>query len=113
MPTRTPAETVQAYFAAVNGRDIEAIQQVFAPQGELVTPTGRFVGPQAIAEFYAAAVFPAADLVARPVLLLADGERVGVEIELTMHGQKTRVADFFLIRHGRVERLAVYLAAST
>ncbi len=110
MPTRSPAETAAAYFAAINARDTAGIQQVFAAQAELITPAGRVVGPAAIAEFYAAHAFTAADLHAQPGPLLVDGDRVGVEIVLQMHGGRTRVADFFEIRAGCITRLAVYLA---
>jgi ketosteroid isomerase-like protein len=109
MATRSPADTAAAYFAAINARDTAGIQQVFAPQGELITPAGRVVGPAAIAEFYAAQAFAAADLHARPGPLLIVGDRVAVEIVLQMHGLQTRVADFFEVRDGRIDRLAVYL----
>jgi ketosteroid isomerase-like protein len=109
MAPRDPAATATAYFAAINARDPAAIRAVFAPQGELLTPAGRVVGPDAIAEFYASQAFTAPDLRAHPGPLVVGGERVAVEIELQMHGQRTRVADVFVVRDGRIERLAVYL----
>jgi hypothetical protein len=109
MTTRSATETAEAYFAAINGRDPAGIRAVFAPQGELVTPAGRVTGASQIAEFYASQAFTAADLAARPGPFLVSGERVAVEIELQMHDQRTRVADFFLVRAGLIERLAVYL----
>jgi hypothetical protein len=110
MTTRQTAETAAAYFAAINARDPAAIRRVFAPQSELITPAGRFVGAAQIADFYAAQAFTATDLAAHPGPLLVDGERVAVEIVLQMHGQSTRVADFFEVRDGLVQRLAIYLA---
>jgi len=109
MTTRSPADTAQAYFAAINARDAAAIREVFAPTGELLSPAGRIVGPDAIAEFYAAQAFTASDLLARPGPMLVSGERVAVEIILQVHGQQSRVADFFEIRAGCIERLAIYL----
>ena len=109
MTTRSPAETARAYFAAINARDAAAIRAVFAPTGELISPAGRIVGADAIAEFYAAQAFTAPDLLAQPGPLLVVGDRVAVEIVLRIHGQQSRVADVFDVRAGRVERLAVYL----
>ncbi len=109
MATRGPAETATAYFAAINARDPAAIRAVFAPQAELITPAGRFVGVTAIAEFYAAQAFTAADLAAEPGPFLVGGDRLAVEIVLQMHGQRSRAADVFEIRDGAVQRLAVYL----
>ncbi|MFQ5668112.1 MAG: nuclear transport factor 2 family protein [Candidatus Binatia bacterium] len=110
MTPRSAADAAQAYFAAVNARDAAAMREVFAPQGELVTPAGRVVGPDQIAAFYTRQAFAAEDLEAHPGPLLVDGNRVAVEIELHMHGQRTRVADFFEVRDGLIQRLAVYLA---
>jgi hypothetical protein len=110
MSSRPPADTAQAYFRAINARDPQAIRDVFAAEGALVTPAGRISGRDAIAAFYAAQAFTAPDLHAEPGPLLVGGDSVAVEIVLRMHGQRTRVADFFLVRDGLIERLAVYLA---
>lgn len=112
MTTRSPADTAQAYFTAINARDAAAIRTMFAPTGELLSPAGRIVGSDAIAEFYATQAFTASDLLARPGPLLVSGERVAVEIVLQIHGQRSRVADVFEIRAGRIERLAIYLGGS-
>jgi ketosteroid isomerase-like protein len=109
MTTRVPAEVAAAYFRAINGRDENAIRNLFAPDAVLITPAGRMVGPAAITAFYATQVFPASDLEARPGPLLIADTQVAVEIQLRMQGQPTRVADFFEVRGGLIQRLSVYL----
>ena len=57
-----PEAVANAYFAAIRAHDVEGIKQVFAPTAELVTPTGTYIGPDNIAEFYAGQAFAAPDL---------------------------------------------------
>ena len=109
MSPRSPEETAEAYFAAIRAHDVEGIKKVFAPTGELVTPTGTFVGPDGIAEFYAGQAFAAPDLQPQTGPFVIGAGRVAVEIVLQMYGQKSRVADFFEIRDGLIYRLTVYL----
>ena len=109
MTFRGPAEVADAYFAAINARDPAAIRAVFAPQAELVTPAGRFVGAAAIADFYATQAFTAPDLAAQPGPYLVDRQWLAVEIVLQMHGQRSRVADVFDVRDGVIQRLTIYL----
>ena len=112
MTPGSPKAVAEAYFAAIRARDVEGIKTVFAPAGELVTPTGSYVGPDRIAEFYTAQAFTAPDLQPQVGAFVIDGERLAVEIVLQMYGQKSRVADVFEIRDGLIQRLAVYLGGT-
>ena len=112
MRIRDPEETAEAYFAAIRAHDVEGIKHVFAPKGELVTPTGTYVGPDSIAEFYAGQAFAAPDLQPQVGPFIVAGGRVAVEIILQMYGQKSRVADVFEISDGLIQRLSVYLGGA-
>ncbi|HEX7522548.1 MAG TPA: nuclear transport factor 2 family protein [Acidimicrobiia bacterium] len=48
-----------AYVAAVNARDADALVSLFAPGGVLRHPVGTFETPGAIREFYVGLVFAA------------------------------------------------------
>jgi SnoaL-like domain len=112
MSPRSPRDIAAAYFTAIRARDVEGIKQVFAPGGELVTPTGTYVGPDGIADFYAGQAFTVPDLQPQTGPFVIDGNRVAVEIVLQMHGQKSRVADFFEICDGLIQRLTIYLGGA-
>ncbi len=112
MSTRSPRAVAEAYFAAICAHDADGIKQVFASSGELVTPTGTYVGPQGIADFYVGQAFTVPDLQPQTGLFIIDGDHVAVEIVLQMHGQKSRVADFFEIRDGLIQRLTIYLGGA-
>ncbi len=45
--------------------------------------------------------------------LVVDGERVAVEIELDADGSAVTLADFFTVRDGKIQRLAIYSLAPT
>ncbi len=104
-----PRETATAYFRAIATRDVETIRRLFAPDAELVSMAGTFRGPDEIAEFYAQTAFGFHDLMPHPGPYLVDGERLAVEIELEMGGNRNAVADFFTIRDGLVHRLVIYM----
>jgi hypothetical protein len=108
----TPSEIVDAYFAAIRAHDVDGIKKVFAPAGELVTPSGTYVGPDAIADFYAGQAFTAPDMQPQTGPYVVAGGRIAVEIILQMYGQKSRVGDFFEIRDGLIHRLAIYLGGA-
>jgi ketosteroid isomerase-like protein len=112
MSPKSPAEVVASYFDAIRRRDSQVMREVFAPSGELVTPAGTFVGPDAIADFYEVTVFVFDDLEPNPGPIVADGGRVAVEIELRMGGYLTEVADVFTIEDEKITRLAIYLGPS-
>jgi len=112
MTSRAPAAVADAYFAAIRSHDVDGIKHVFATTAELLTPTGTYVGPENIAQFYAGQAFAAPDLQPQVGPFLIDGNRLAVEIVLQMYGQKSRVADVFEIRDGFIQRLAVYLGGA-
>lgn len=74
--------------------------------------TGTYVGPDGIADFYAGQAFTVPDLQPQTGPFVIDGNRVAVEIVLQMHGQKSRIADFFEIRDGLIQRLTIYLGGA-
>ncbi len=43
-----------------------------------------------------------------PSAWAVDGDVVAVEIDLVAHGQQVSLADFFTVRDGRIQRLAIY-----
>ncbi len=96
-----------AYFDAVRARDADALRSLFAPDAELVTATGTFVGADAIADYYAELAFA---IEPQPTLgpFLVDGDRVAVEIDLTTTIGPMQVADVFTIADGQIARLAIY-----
>ncbi len=104
-----PTAVARAYFAAITAHDADAVQACFHDDAELVTATGTYRGPDAIGDFYRQNAFQFEDLRPTPGPLLADGDRVAVEIELRMGGRATPVADFFTIDGDRIRRLVIYL----
>ena len=98
---------IDAYFAALQARDADALGALFTDNADLVTVAGTFTGPTAIAGFYRDLAFQVEDLWPEPGPLIIDGERVAVEIELRMNGKVSLVGDFFTLRNGRIERLLI------
>jgi len=109
MSDTDPASVASRYFAAIRARDPEAIKTCFAEDADLVNAAGTVKGRDAIAEFYASTAFTFDDLAPSPGPFLIDGDRLAVEIDLRMAGAAHRVADFFEIRDGLVQRLAIYM----
>jgi hypothetical protein len=104
----TPAELATAYFDAIRGKDVEKIRSLFAADATLKTAFGVTEGADAIADFYANYAFQFDDLWPEPGPLIADGNRVAVEITLTAAGQTTNVADVFEIVDDKIHRLTIY-----
>jgi ketosteroid isomerase-like protein len=104
----TATDTIHAYFAAIRGKDADAIGALFTPDAELVTLAGTFVGPDAIAGFYRDLAFMVDDLWPEPGPLVIDGDRVAVEIRLRMNGTVSLVGDFFTLTAERISRLVIY-----
>jgi ketosteroid isomerase-like protein len=112
MNPKSYAEVVAHYFDGIRHRDTDRIREVFAPTAELVTPTGTYHGPDAIADFYATTAFMFEDIEPNPGPLIAESGRVAVEIELRLGGFITQVADVFTIEDEKIVRLAIYLGES-
>lgn len=103
----TPRAVVEAYFAGVTAGDPAAVAGLFAPDAVLVNAAGTLSGADAIARMYSAGLSPGA-MVPRPWRWAVDGDTVAVEIDLVAHGQQISLADFFTVRDGRIQRLAIY-----
>jgi uncharacterized protein (TIGR02246 family) len=99
---------VDAYFDAIRARDADALGALFTEDAVLVSQAGTFHGPAEIASFYRDLAFTITDLWPEPGELLVDGDRVAVEIRLTMGGTTNLVADVFTLAGDRIERLAIY-----
>jgi ketosteroid isomerase-like protein len=104
-----PAAVATRYFDAIRSHDVDGIKAVFAEDAELVSAGGTVTGRDAIADFYASTAFKVDDLSPNPGAFVVDGDRLAVEIDLTMGGAQHRVADFFEIRDGQVQRLVIYM----
>lgn len=109
MTDTDPATVANRYFAAIRGHDVDGIRAVFAEHAELVNAAGTVTGRDAIAGFYAKSAFTIDDLSPNPGPFMVDGERLAVEIDLVMGGKSNRVADFFEIRDGLIQRLVIYM----
>jgi ketosteroid isomerase-like protein len=101
-------ETVRSYFEAIRTRDVEALRRLFTPDAELVSAFGIVNGRDAIAGFYANYAFSFDDIWPEPGPLIVEGDRVAVEITLTMAGRTTQVADVFDVGNDGIRRLAIY-----
>jgi ketosteroid isomerase-like protein len=112
MSDADPGAVATRYFAAIRGHDVDGIKAVFADDAELVSAGGTVTGRDAIADFYARTAFQLDDLSPNPGPFVVDGDRLAVEIDLTMSGKQHRVADFFEIRDGLVHRLVIYMMPS-
>ncbi|MGH9025113.1 MAG: nuclear transport factor 2 family protein [Acidimicrobiia bacterium] len=101
-------QTVRSYFEAIRARDVEAIRGLFASDAELCSAFGVVNGADAIATFYADYAFQFDDIWPEPGPLIIAGNRVAVEISLTMAGRTSQVADVFDLTGDKISRLAIY-----
>jgi ketosteroid isomerase-like protein len=104
-----PREVVTRYFDAIRTRDVEGVKACFADDAVLVNVLGTLEGRDAIGSFYADSAFQVDDLDPHPGPYLVDGDRLAVEIDLTMAGRTQRVADVFHTSGGLITRLAIYM----
>jgi ketosteroid isomerase-like protein len=102
------ARVIDAYFAAIRARDADALGALFTEDAVLVSAAGTFHGPDEIAGFYRDLAFKIDDLWPEPGEQLVAGDRVAVEIRLTMGGTTNLVADVFTLAGERIRRLAIY-----
>src|SRR3954453_24071592 len=83
-PQERHAEALGAYFDGINGEDYESVAALFAPDGELIAPgTEPRRGPEAIAEYFAAALRPYPEHLDAPTRFIHAGDTVTVEIRFT------------------------------
>lgn len=105
----TETAVVDAYFNAIRSRDADALGALFTDDAVLISQGGTFTGSAEIASFYRDLAFKVDDLWPEPGELLVAGDRVAVEIRLTMAGKTNLVSDVFTLRAGRIARLAIYM----
>jgi steroid delta-isomerase-like uncharacterized protein len=118
------AELVEAWVAAYNDRDWEAMRAVLAADcvyEEIVKPPRRFEGADAIVDVFEAWAKAMPDPHSRVVSLVGDGERMALEFALEgtdspfgdfrPSGRKpaTFGAIFFTFADGRITGLRAYL----
>ena len=101
-------EVVAAYFSAIRSRDIDGLYSLFGAEAVVTDYEETVYGRDKILERYESRFFGSEDLYPRPGKLLVDGDRVAVEIEVTLNGEVLQVADFFSIADGKIERLSIY-----
>lgn len=105
----TETAVIDAYFNAIRQRDADTLGALFTDDAELISQGGTFNGPTEIAGFYRDLAFKVDDLWPDPGEPLVDGDRVAVEIRLTMAGKTNLVSDVFTLRAGKIARLAIYM----
>ena len=101
-------EAIAAYFQAIRDRNADALIDLFTDDAQLTTVTGTYEGRDEIVTFYRDLAFSIDDLWPDPGPLIVDGDRIAVEIDLTMGGATTKVADVFTMRDDRIARLTIY-----
>ncbi|GAA4024798.1 nuclear transport factor 2 family protein [Streptomyces plumbiresistens] len=108
----SPVEVVTAYFAAVTAADAKAVADLFAPDAVLHNAAGTLNGADAIGRMYENGLAPGA-MTPTPKRFVVDGESVAVEIDLVANGSAVTLGDFFTVRNGKIERLAIYSLTPT
>ncbi|MBA4865180.1 nuclear transport factor 2 family protein [Streptomyces sp. PSKA54] len=108
----SPVEVVAAYFAGVTAADAHAVADLFAPDAVLQNAAGTLTGADAIRRMYENGLAPGA-MKPHPKPFVVDGENVAVEIDLIANGSAVTLGDFFTIRNGKIERLAIYSLSPT
>ncbi|XVQ09642.1 nuclear transport factor 2 family protein [Spirillospora sp. CA-255316] len=102
-----PADVVSAYFAGVTAGDAAAVAALFAEDAVLRNAAGTLTGAEAIRRMYENGLAAGA-MAPTPRPLIVDGENVAVEIDLVTNGGQVTLGDFFTIRDGKIQRLAIY-----
>jgi ketosteroid isomerase-like protein len=115
-PGRSPREVVLAHVAAFNARDVQALRAGSHEHVEF--RTGRdveVVGGEQLADFFRSA-FDALDLELTVLELVADGDRVAVELRERVVADGVEVfeaiAAFYLVEVGLIRTVKVYREGS-
>lgn len=108
----SPVDVVAAYFDGVTAADPGAVADLFAPDAVLQNAAGTLTGADAIRRMYDNGLAPGA-MKPTPQRFVVDGENVAVEIDLIANGNSVKLADFFTVRNGKIERLAIYSLTPT
>ncbi|WP_458782397.1 nuclear transport factor 2 family protein [Arthrobacter sp. D3-16] len=106
------AEIVAAYFAGVTAGDAAAVAALFASDARLTNAAGTLEGADAIGRMYQNGLRPGA-MKPSPRPPVVDGDHVAVEIDLDANGTSLKLGDFFTIRDGKIQSLAIYSLTPT
>jgi ketosteroid isomerase-like protein len=106
------AEIVAAYFAGVTAGDADAVAALFAPDARLTNAAGTLEGAAAIRRMYQNGLSTGA-MKPSPRPPVVDGNHVAVEIDLNANGVSLKLGDFFTIRDGKIQSLAIYSLTPT
>lgn len=103
---------VKAYFAGVQDADAYAVAALFAPDAVLHNTAGTLTGADAIQRMYENGLAPGV-MKPTPTQYVVNGDHVAVEISLLTDGREVLLGDFFTIRDGKIQRLAIYSLSPT
>ncbi|MGO4470875.1 nuclear transport factor 2 family protein [Arthrobacter sp. 2RAF6] len=106
------AQIVAAYFAGVKAGDADAVAALFAPDAQLTNAAGTLNGADAIRRMYEKGLAPGA-MKPSPRPPVVDGDHVAVEIDLDANGVSLKLGDFFTIKDGKIQNLAIYSLTPT
>lgn len=107
---QAPSAIASEYFARVRARDLSVVD-LFHEDAELIGLGTRRQGRAAILEFYRGVIERAGPTPRQLGSLLADGERVAVEILIELAGGATvHAVDLFTIEQGLIRSLTYFIA---
>lgn len=106
-PAAVRTAVVDAYFAAIVARDVDALRRLFTPGARLDAEGMCYEGTEAIARFYADGAFAFDDLLPRPGPAVVEGDRVTVTIDLQVGGERRLVEDVFRLDGDRIAALCI------
>lgn len=111
----TIEQVVEAYFAGMRARDIDALKALYAKDATFILPDGRaFNGVTAIAAMHEGVFAAGAPVPSLEAKILGDNA-AAVEVEARLPDGSSRFTTnhFYLDEEGRIERLNVYMKASS
>jgi ketosteroid isomerase-like protein len=104
----TPTEVAQAYFAAVDGKDGDALEKLFAEDGEFHVGDEHVKGNGTIRHRFEAETFAREQFGHELRHVLTNGDMVAVVIEAHLGDARYDILDFFTVADGRIARLNIY-----
>jgi len=106
----TPSEVASEYFARMRAGDLSVVD-LFHEDAELIGLGTRRQGRAAILDFYQGVIERAGPTPRQIGGLLADGERVAVEILIELaEGATVHAVDMFVVDSGRIRSLTYFIA---